>query len=74
MSTQLYTVTLDDLGTYQATVAADTEHEAATIAKTVLFDEVTNTVPVGVTITKQDTGAVATVAAEQPQAVHCSGQ
>ena len=39
MTTKLYTVTLDQLATWQVTVAADSEKEAEQIAKTVLWEE-----------------------------------
>lgn len=42
MSTHLYKVTLTDLGTYTLTVAADSEREAESIAKTVLSENTMN--------------------------------
>jgi hypothetical protein len=65
MSTQLYTVTLNDLGSYRITVAADTPSEAASIAKTVLHEEMTH-LPDGATIVKRETEAKAEIADEQP--------
>jgi hypothetical protein len=65
MSTQLYTVTLSDLGSYRITVAADTPAEAASIARTVLYEEMTN-LPDGTSIIKRETEAKAELAAEQP--------
>ncbi len=41
MSTHLYKVTLTDLGTYEITVAADSNTEAESIAKAVLAEEMT---------------------------------
>lgn len=38
---RLYTVTITDLGTFEITVAATDEKEAASIAKAVLYEEAT---------------------------------
>ncbi len=46
MTTQLYTVTVTDIGTYRVNVAADTPAEAESISKTVLCEEAT-TLPLG---------------------------
>lgn len=45
MTTQLYTVTLTDLGTYQITVAADTPREAELVAREILHDEAVARIP-----------------------------
>ena len=65
MGSQLYTVTLTDLGTYTATVAADTPAEAHSVPKTILWEDAT-VVPPGLALVKRDTDAVATLSAEVP--------
>ncbi|MGE0700789.1 MAG: hypothetical protein AB7O57_16940 [Hyphomicrobiaceae bacterium] len=62
---RLYTVTLTDLGTYEVTVAADSEKEAASIAKGVLFGEAMQLMP-GMRIVKRQAEAKAESASEQP--------
>ena len=68
METLLYTVTLNDLGTYTARVAARYPEEAVTIAKELLWDAFTK--PTGFAIVKRETEAEATVAQQQPHLVH----
>lgn len=65
MSTDLFTVTLTDLATYDITVAAGTEKEAQSIAEQVLLDEMM-TLPPGSRIVERQTDAKAVVAAKQP--------
>lgn len=65
MNTQLYTVTLDDLGTYTVTVAADSPEAAESIAKGVLFEEDV-TPGNGLRIAKREAEAHAVLAADQP--------
>lgn len=65
MSTQLYTVTLTDLGTYAVTVAADTPADAVDIAKTALTDEAT-TLPNGMSIAKREIEGVAIPYTDRP--------
>lgn len=64
-TTCLYTVTLTDLTTYRVAVAADHPAEAERIAKSVLFEEMTQ-LPPGTEIVKRETEAVSEVAADQP--------
>jgi hypothetical protein len=59
MSTQLYKVTLTDLGTYTLTVAADSEREAESIAKTVLSDALT--LPTDMRVVTREIAAAAEV-------------
>lgn len=65
MSRRLYTVTLVDLGTYAVTVAADSEDEAAGIAKTTLLEEAVASAP-GMTVKKREVEATAALADQQP--------
>ena len=65
MSTQLYTVTVTDLGSYRITVAADSPSEAEGIARTVLFEEMTS-LPPEASIAKREAEAKAEVAEHQP--------
>jgi hypothetical protein len=65
MSTQLHTVTLTDLGSYQIVVAADTHVEAERIAKGVLLEEAT-TLPADVRIITREVDASVTIA-DQPK-------
>ncbi|MBA4173394.1 MAG: hypothetical protein C0511_12305 [Hyphomicrobium sp.] len=58
MTTQLYTVTVTDLGSYRVTVAADTPREAENIAKTLLTEEATN-LPAGTSIVSREVAATA---------------
>lgn len=65
MTTQLFTVTLTDQGTYQVTVAADTAKDAEGIARGVLLEEATK-LPDGMQIAKREVEAIAEVTSEQP--------
>lgn len=65
MSTQLYQVTLTDLGTYEVTVAADSPKDAAGIAKGVLYEEATQ-LPPGMRIVKREVEATADPTTEPP--------
>jgi hypothetical protein len=56
MSYERYTVTLTDLATFKLTVAAYNPDEAASIAKTALYEEATR-LPSGMTIVKRETEA-----------------
>lgn len=64
MST-LYTVTLNDLGSYRFTVAADSPREAEGIAKSVLYEEMTTLLD-GIAILKRETEATVEPATELP--------
>lgn len=60
MSTHLYKVTLTDLGTYTLTVAADSEREAESIAKTVLSEDALN-LPADMKVVTREIAATAEV-------------
>ena len=63
MTTQLYTVTVTDLGTYQVTVAAASAKDAQFIAKEVLTEEATK-LPGGMTIIKRELDATVVTTGE----------
>jgi hypothetical protein len=61
MTTQLYQVTLTDLGTYTVTVPGDTPEDACSIAKQILAEEAGD-LPTGVKATAREFSATAEVA------------
>lgn len=65
MTTQLYTVTLTDLGTYEVTVAANDPKHAGDIAKTILFEHPSD-LSEGLTCVKREAEAQAQLATDQP--------
>lgn len=68
MENQLYTVTLNDLGTYTAHVVANSPEAATAIAKEELWNAFVK--PAGFKLDKRETDADASVAKHQPHLVH----
>ena len=65
MTTQLYTVTLTDLGTYTVTVAADSPSHAANVAKHILFEHPSD-LSAGLECVKREAEAKAELSQSQP--------
>jgi hypothetical protein len=66
MRPHLYTVTLNDLGEYTITVAADSEADAIKIASGTLLEEATTACP-NLSVTKREVQGTAKLAESPPQ-------